>query len=72
MDTEDRIKLYGMSHSLVERDLDKIEQEHHLDLQRSEKNELRIRRGGNFQRRTSNGKDACARAWPYWKFEVGS
>ena len=37
MDTEDRIKLYGMSHSLVERELDKVEQEHYLDLQRSEK-----------------------------------
>jgi hypothetical protein len=37
MNTEDRIKLYGMSHSLAERELDKIEQEYHLDLQRSDK-----------------------------------
>lgn len=37
MDTEGRIKLYGMSHSLAERELDKVEQEYHLDLQRSEK-----------------------------------
>jgi hypothetical protein len=39
MDTDDRIKLFGMSHSLVERELDKIEQEYHLELQRSEKDD---------------------------------
>jgi hypothetical protein len=37
MDAEDRIKLYGMSLSLAERELDKVEKEYHLDLQRSEK-----------------------------------
>ena len=42
MDTEERIKLYGMSHSLVERDLDKVEDEFKIDFQRtthSEKDE---------------------------------
>lgn len=39
MDTEDRIKLFGMSHSLVERDLDKVEKTHRLELQRSEKDD---------------------------------
>jgi len=37
MGTEDRIKLFGMSHSLVERDLDRIEKEYHLDLDRFRK-----------------------------------
>ncbi len=36
MKAEDKIKLFGMSHSLVERDLDKVEQRHHIDLQRYE------------------------------------
>lgn len=35
-DFEDRIKLFGMSHALVERDLDKIEEVLKLDLGRSE------------------------------------
>ena len=34
MKTEDRIKLFGMSHSLVERELDKVEKSLSLDLQR--------------------------------------
>jgi len=34
MDTEDRIKLFGMSLGLVERDLDGVEERHKLDLQR--------------------------------------
>lgn len=33
---EDRIKLFGMSHALVERDLDKVEQKLKLDLGRRE------------------------------------
>ncbi len=36
METEDRIKLFGMSHALAERDLDKVEKDHRIDLQRSE------------------------------------
>jgi hypothetical protein len=36
MNIEDRIKLFGMSHALVERALDKLEQQHRLDLQRKE------------------------------------
>ncbi|MDD2763610.1 MAG: Swt1 family HEPN domain-containing protein [Opitutaceae bacterium] len=36
MNSEERIKLFGMSHALVERDLDKVEKELHLDLQRSQ------------------------------------
>lgn len=31
---EDTIKLFGMSHALVERDLDKVERKFHLDLKR--------------------------------------
>ena len=38
MNTEDRIKLFRISHSLVERDLDKIEENLKIDLQRGEKN----------------------------------
>ena len=34
MASEERIKLFGMSHALVERDLDKIEKELAIDLQR--------------------------------------
>ena len=34
MDTEDRIKLFGMSLGLVERDLDIVEERLKLDLQR--------------------------------------
>jgi len=34
MNAEDKIKLFGMSHSLVERDLDKVEQKFKLELQR--------------------------------------
>lgn len=36
MDLEERIKLFGMSHALVERDLDKIEEKNKIDLGRSE------------------------------------
>jgi hypothetical protein len=36
MRLEDRIKLFGMSHALVERDLDKVEGQYHLDLKRSQ------------------------------------
>lgn len=39
MKTEDKIKLFGMSHSLVERDLDQIEQKLKLDLVRDVKEE---------------------------------
>ncbi len=39
MNAEDRIKLFGMSHSLVERDLDKTEERLKLDLQRAETDE---------------------------------
>lgn len=39
MDTEDRIKLFGMSQSLVERELDKVEQEYQIDLERLEKDD---------------------------------
>lgn len=39
MDTQDRIKLFGLSHSLVERELDKIEEEFDLDLKRSQSEE---------------------------------
>src|SRR4051812_24480299 len=34
MKLEDHIKLFGMSHALVERELDKVEELHRLDLQR--------------------------------------
>lgn len=34
METDDRIKLFGMSHALVERDLDQVEKKSKLDLQR--------------------------------------
>jgi hypothetical protein len=34
MNAEDHIKLFGMSHALVERELDKVERTHGLDLQR--------------------------------------
>lgn len=37
MKAEDKIKLFGMSHSLVERDLDKVEKNFKIDLQRFEK-----------------------------------
>ena len=39
MRAEDRIKLFGMSHSLVERDLDRVETQFHVDLQRSKRDE---------------------------------
>jgi hypothetical protein len=39
MDGEERIKLFGMSHSLVERDLDKVEKRLRLDLQRGHEDE---------------------------------
>jgi hypothetical protein len=35
MRTEDRVKLFGMSHALAERDLDKVEQALGVDLQRA-------------------------------------
>ena len=35
MGVEDQVKLFGMSHALVERDLDKVEEVLNLDLQRS-------------------------------------
>jgi hypothetical protein len=37
MKAEDKIKLFGMSHSLVERDLDKVEKNFKIELQRFEK-----------------------------------
>jgi hypothetical protein len=37
MDSEDRIKLFRMSHALVERDLDKVEEQFKIDLQREVK-----------------------------------
>src|SRR6266550_680355 len=39
MNLEDHIKLFGMSHALVERELDKIEKSHRLDLQREIKDD---------------------------------
>lgn len=39
MEPEDKIKLFGMSLSLVERDLDAVEERMKLDLQRDPKNE---------------------------------
>jgi hypothetical protein len=39
MDAESKIKLFGMSHALVERDLDKVEQKLKLDLQRGDTEE---------------------------------
>ena len=39
MDSEDRVKLFGMSHALVERALDKVERQQGLDLQREFKDE---------------------------------
>jgi hypothetical protein len=36
MENEDRIKLFGMSHALLERDLDKVEDSYKLDLQRKQ------------------------------------
>ena len=36
MKSEDRIKLFAMSHALVERDLDNVEENHRIDLERSE------------------------------------
>lgn len=39
MNVEDHIKLFGMSHALVERELDKIEAAHKIDLQREIKND---------------------------------
>ena len=36
MDTEDRIKLFGMSHGLVERELDMVEKRLKIDLQRNQ------------------------------------
>jgi len=37
MNSEDKIKLFGMSHLLVERDLDRIEKKYKLELQRDTK-----------------------------------
>ena len=37
MNPEDKIKLFRMSHALVERDLDKVEEQLRIDLQRGEK-----------------------------------
>jgi len=34
MNFDDKIKLFGLSHSLLERDLDKVEQEYKVELQR--------------------------------------
>lgn len=39
MNIEDHIKLFGMSHALVERELDKVEKSHRLDLQREVKDD---------------------------------
>jgi hypothetical protein len=39
MNLEDHIKLFGMSHALVERELDKVERAHRLDLQREAKDD---------------------------------
>jgi hypothetical protein len=39
MNSEDQIKLFGMSHALLERELDKIEASHGLDLQREVKDD---------------------------------
>ena len=39
MRAEERIKLFAMSHALVERDLDKVEGEHRVDLNRDEAND---------------------------------
>src|SRR5664279_4360464 len=39
MNREDHIKLFGMSLSLVERELDKVEKSHRLDLQREVKDD---------------------------------
>ena len=39
MEAEDRIKLFGMSHSLVERELDKVERKYQIDLQRLAKDD---------------------------------
>ena len=39
MNSEDHIKLFGMSHALLERELDKIEALHALDLQREVKDD---------------------------------
>lgn len=39
MNAEDHIKLFGMSHALVERDLDKVEREYRVDLQREPKDD---------------------------------
>jgi len=36
VDSEDRIKLFGLSHAALERDLDKVESELKVDLQRGE------------------------------------
>jgi hypothetical protein len=39
MQLEDHIKLFGMSHALVESELDKVEKAHRLDLQREVKDD---------------------------------
>ena len=39
MNAEDRIKLFGMSHALLERELDKLEASQGLDLQRESKDD---------------------------------
>jgi len=39
MDIGDHIKLFGMSHALVERELDRIEEAHKIDLQRELKDD---------------------------------
>lgn len=39
MNIEDHIKLFGMSHGLVERDLDKVEEKFSIDLQREQRDD---------------------------------
>ena len=42
MNTEERIKLFGMSHQLVERELDKIEENMNLELSRDDESAVEI------------------------------
>ena len=39
MNAEEHIKLFGMSHALVERELDKVEWDYGLDFQRNRKDD---------------------------------
>jgi hypothetical protein len=39
MNLEDHIKLFGMSHALVEREIDKVEKHYRLDFQRETKDD---------------------------------